>query len=172
MGGPKEMANKYAKYEVTYATATNHCNRETFNTMVEARNCWNHHQAMHDQMKASQIWTTVLWSRNTTQQAKHTVLQACLAYTKGKYTSDTIARCNLKKGTVMVMYEVDWQAYRDAARNDYFAKADYVNRLIDSAEHIVGTNYYIRPELNKVITDASLQCKEAYHQLIAAIKGR
>ena len=98
------MANKYAKYEVTYATATNHCNRETFNTMV--------------------------------------------------------------------MYEVDWQAYRDAARNDYFAKADYVNRLIDSAEHVVGANYYIGPELNKAITDASLQCKEAYHQLIAAIKGR
>ena len=70
------------------------------------------------------------------------------------------------------MYEVDWQAYRDAARNDYFAKADYVNRLIDSAEYVVGTNYYIRPELNKVITDASLQSKEAYHQLLAAIKGR
>ena len=69
----------------------------------------------------------------------------------------------------MVMYEVDWQAYREAARNDYFAKADYVNRLIDSAEHVVD---YLRPELNKVITDASLQCKEAYHQLIAAIKGR
>lgn len=51
----KAMANNYAKYEVTYATATNHYNRETFNTMVEARHCWNHHQAMHDQMKASQI---------------------------------------------------------------------------------------------------------------------
>ena len=49
------MANKYAKYEVTYATATNHCNRETFNTMVEARYCWNHHQAMYNQLKESLI---------------------------------------------------------------------------------------------------------------------
>ena len=72
----------------------------------------------------------------------------------------------------MVMYEVDWQEYSDAARNDYYAKADYVNRLIDSAEYVVGTNYYIRPELNKVITDANLQSKEAYYQLIAAVNGR
>ena len=69
-------------------------------------------------------------------------------------------------------YEVDWQAYREAARNDYFAKADYVTRLLDSAEHVVGPDNYIGPELNKVITDASLQSKEAFHQLIAVIKGR
>ena len=68
------MANKYAKYEVTYATATNHCNRETFNTMVEARYCWNHHQAMYNQLNESLIRPNIVVSAVDNQFAFETYI--------------------------------------------------------------------------------------------------